>query len=168
MTILNIIVFAFLFRVLGGMFTKKNPITGEDENAVPRYISLPIVGVSIVLQVHDIWHLLAYGWLFYCVRLIPTNVLISATHGLYPRPDANWQWLRNLALHLSGNYKTYYWLGIVYGTLRAALALPAMIYLGSYWLLLQGFIYYLAGRLNQSKGVMIGEIVSGGIFGALI
>lgn len=167
MTIFNILFFGFMFRVIGGMFTNS-----KDKNAVPRLASLIAVGAIITLQVDDVVRLGALLWLFYVVRIFPTNTLFSAVHGGLPRPEnaVYSQIIQDIAkgVDIKLNRRDYKMLGVIYGTLRASLALPAMLIVGGWLFLAQGVVYYLAGRINERHGVAIAEVVSGAIFGALI
>ena len=172
MTLFNIITFALLFRIIGGMFSDD-----KGNNKVPRYVSLPTVAALIVWQVQDVVQIVTYGWLFYVVRLLPTQALFSAVHGQPPtREDKHWNFLQTITFKIWKLHPTnYYVWGIIYGFVRASLAIPAMIYLGGLsWLFLaQGMLYFISGRIcnKLSRGdsaVASAEVVSGIIFGGLV
>jgi len=163
MTLLNPLLFALIFACIGRYNHRWLPIT--------------IAGLLLVWRVSSIPLLLAYGWLFFIVRIVPTHGLFSSIHGEYPtRTDDKWDFLRrctNKLWHLFPEIKlldNYYFWGILYGLVRASLAIPAMIYIGgwSYLFLLHGAIYYVAGRISQRYSVRIAECVSGAIYGACI
>ena len=76
--IFNALFFAFYFRVLGGLFTKP----GTDENAVARYVSLPIGFAVLTLQMYDTpVRLAAFCLIFVIARLMPTRPLLDAGKG---------------------------------------------------------------------------------------
>lgn len=172
MIIFNAIAFAILWRMLGGSFG--NP---------KRWIALCYVGFFLLAQ-HTIGDAVLYGAIFYVLRILPTNALLSATHGQRPlRPDGRWNFLQIIAFKICRkidrlNYdlggKTYpkmvfntgmYGWGMIYGFVRACLALPFIFLVGNYWMclfLLQGVIYRLAGS------AIIAEMVCGFLFGILL
>jgi len=180
--IFNILFFGFLSAVIGGLFTKTNPVTGKPENAVSRWISLSLVFIVLALQSSSIPLLLAWGVVFYVVRLIPTNTMLSAVNGNPPaREDSwKWQWMQDLAYWIRWHSPlppSDYWLGIYYGAIRASLAIPAILYIGNPWLLLfllQGAVYYAAGVFQRRFYPMkdyaprIAEVISGALFGMFL
>lgn len=155
LTAFNILFFAFISALLGS-------------GKVPRFVSLGAVFIVLGLQFYAEPVLLAaWLWVWGCVRLLPTNSLLSAVHGYKPARDDSrlWDWLQDLAIYAEkltrtkkekvGAFKVetytdpnYYIFGIIYGFLRASLAIPAIIIIGNWWpllFLLSGFIYYAAG-----------------------
>lgn len=70
MTLLNIIAFAILFRIIGGGIVH-----------LPRWIPLIAAGVLLLYQVHEPVQIVAYAWLFFIIRLLATRPLLDASHG---------------------------------------------------------------------------------------
>lgn len=184
MQLFNILFFSYISAVLGGLHTKTNPVTGKPVNAVSRWISLSLVFIVLALQSSSIPLLLAWGWVFYVSRLIPTNAMLSAVNGNAPaREDSwKWQWMQDLTINIDHvlvkrNMSSWHIYGIIYGFIRASLAIPAILIIGNPWLLLfllQGVLYYAAGVFQRRFFVMkdyaprIVEVLSGAIFGLLI
>ena len=164
--IANIIFWAAIFRIIGGMFTKP----GTDENAVPRGLSIAVCFVVLAYPVyHELidfllwfydvllvaWHtypeiitLIAYAYVFVIVRLKSTRPLLDAYD----------------------NEQGAIWKGIV----RNLWILPALPF-SSWWLgllMLQPGIYYLAGviwrRYPKHGYVWLAECVTGIVFGLCI
>jgi hypothetical protein len=180
MTLFNILFFGFMSAVLGGLFTN---IKGE--NAVPRFVSLFAMFIVLSLQFYtEPVLLVAYAWCFWCFRLLPTQSLFSAVNGKAPTRDDSklWDWLQNLAAMIAAGFHPWtngevnaYVFGIIYGFLRASLAIPAIIAIGNWWLLLfllTGFAYYAAGwygrRYNGKDNVRWVEGLIGAIYGACL
>ena len=141
MIILNIVVLAVLNRLLGGGFSANTNF--------PRWIVLLACGVVIPTNIPFGWGLVAYSYIFCIFRLLSTKPLLQATMG-----DAN---------------------GIWKSTLKNCLTLPAIFYIGNPWLFLiflQGPIYYACGKItregNKIPPVMLAELITGGMFGALL
>lgn len=158
MEIFNCLFFGFISMVLGGLFTKIDPVTGEPENAVPRWISLSAIFIVLGLQFYaEPVLFLAYLWCFYCFRLLPTSSLLSAVHGYKPtRDDGRWDWMQDLAMMIRGWLPllpiNYYAFGIIYGFLRASLAIPAIIVTGNWYFLgflFIGIFYYIGGYIGR-------------------
>lgn len=112
----------------------------------------------------------AMYWVVFCLTIIPTNTLLSAIHGRMPgRKDGRWQFLQAAAIRVT-NYLPPRWcaydVGIAYGTLKALLALPAMIYVNPWLCLLlgQGMIYFACGKL-KARQVNIAEGITGALLG---
>lgn len=162
MIIINVLLFAILFHLIGGWIPK-----------LPRFIPVGIALFFIYHNHNDIYEFIAYSWIFYCLKLLPTNTLLSAINGKLPsRKDGKWQWMQKLALGLNPIVIDGHIIGRYYGYIRALPAIPAIIYLMNPWLLLafsQGEIYFIAGWLSRKylklNYMMIAECVLGAIFG---
>ena len=180
MLIFNLLFWAGISAVIGGLFTNS-----KGENAVPRAVSLTACFVVLALQMYGEPVLLAaWGVVFYVVRLIPTNTMLSAVNGNPPaREDSwKWRWMQELAYEtdhvlVKCGINSWYVFGIIYGIIRASLAIPAILIIGNPWLLLfllQGVLYYAAGVFQRRFYPMkdyaprIAEVFSGAIFGILL
>jgi hypothetical protein len=135
------LVFSLLFRLLGGGFSANTNF--------PRWIVLLACGAVVGFNIPFGWGLLAYGYIFCIFRLLSTKPLLQATMG-----DAN---------------------GIWKSSLKNCFALPAIFYIGNPWLVLiffQGAIYYACGKITREGDkippVMLAELITGGMFGALL
>lgn len=164
MLIFNLLFFPYISAALGGLHSKINPITGKEVNAVPRWITLSAIFVVLGLQYYQEPVLLAaYLWVFWVIRLAPTNALLfPAVHGWShkkndtDRHDNHWQFLIDATewackkLKLSNNYYAF---GIIYGALRSSLALPAIAIIGNWWMLIFlaiGLFYFAAGYVHRN------------------
>ena len=141
MIIFNIVAMAILNRLIGGGFSANTNF--------PRWITLPICGAVIGFNIPFGWGWLAYGYIFCIFRLLSTKPLLQATTG-----DAN---------------------GIWKSALKNCLALPAIFYIGDpllFLIFLQGAIYYACGKITREGAkippVMLAELITGGMFGALL
>ena len=155
MIIFNIISCSIIFRLLGGGFSKSTDF--------PRFISIGLIIVIIGLNVATIADAIAYFWLFFVVRLIPTQALLATCiDGKAPvRKDGIWQFLQAITFNIwlaidkflydlifptrgkarialvkirSVLTSLQTW-GIIYGVIRVSLALPAILWIGKPWLL---------------------------------
>ena len=162
MLILNIIACAICFHLIGGWLPK-----------LPRVFPIAVISTLIVLQHQQTGDLIAFIWLFYCMRLLPTNALLSAINGQFPtRKDGIWQWMQDAARIGDPNG---YRFGMTYGFFRAVPALPTVLYFLNPWMLIvpfQGFIYYFAGWLARKfprlNAILIAECTMGAILGGFI
>lgn len=157
MTLFNIPLFAILSMVLGG-------------SLIPRAIPLVLGVVWLSLQLHgDLMLLAAYLWLFWCIRLFPTQVLFTAMHGVMPEREG---WITKL----TPKTLTGYDFGIVAGAIRTLPALPAMLYIGNAYMAVFfaiGILYYAMGWCNrkinaQGDNVRYVEGFIGALFGMFI
>lgn len=143
MTLFNIIFFALIWRVIGGMFTND-----KGENAVSRWVSLTAVLIIIASQAPDLFHLAAYCYLFCILRLLATRPLLDTTHG--DKKSILRSFYRNLPIVIALPF-TNWWYAVF---------------------LLQGGLYYVIGRIRTRYPVFnpiaISEIVSGFIYGLLL
>ena len=180
MAILNIAIAAFLFcyRGRGGKFW---------------YFAGMIILIG--LQATSPWELLAWIWVLVVMGAFPTNGLLSATHGREPTREDHkiFRWMRECAQAVSVD--DWFKYGRYYGLLRALPAVPAMVVIGNPFmlaLLLHGDIYWLAGRFsdwfvesklnlklasfvslinlryNLMQPVIVAEVLTGALIGALI
>lgn len=145
LTIFNIAFFAYISRVLGGLYTKPN----TNENLVPRWLSLTACFVVIAINTYpDIVSLVAWCLAFYVIRIQSTQPLLDATYEGFT------------------NFKP--------AILRNLWLIPLAPFT-SWWILLlvpQVFIYYFAGKLARRyswvKAVTLIEVLTGAIIGAMI
>lgn len=178
--IINILFFGFISRVIGGMFTKTNPLTGELENAVPRFVSMGVViialGFNYMMQPMMIIPMLAA---FCVIRLLPTSPLFSAIHGQAPtRSDGRWQllqdWTFRLWRTLPEKYQSWRAWGCIYGAVRCSLLIPLAVV--NLWLLIflgLGGVYYASGAICRRfmpsvNPMMIAEVTVGCLFGLIV
>jgi hypothetical protein len=178
--LINAIFFGLVSRILGGLLTKTNDLTGELENAVPRFVSISaviiVLGFNYMMQPLMIIPMFLAFW---AIRMLPTQALFSAIHGQAPaRTDGAWQFLQDwtfkLWRKLPENYQNWYLWAIIYGAVRCSLLLPLAVV--NPWLLVflgLGLLYYFAGRVSDmlkldDKGAAIAEVTIGAIFGAIL
>lgn len=133
----------------------------------------------------DVARTLAYLYVFGVVGCLPTSPLFSAGHGVLPgRTDGRWQWIQSIAFFITkkmlGSYSQNIWpnccrtkwariFGITYGVVRGAIAIPAIVFLGKYWLLLTmgyGFFIFLMWKTEIKKPIRAVEFIIGCIIGA--
>jgi hypothetical protein len=151
--------------------------------------------ILIGLQATSPWELLAWIWVLVVMGAFPTNGLLSATHGREPTREDHkiFRWMRECAQAVSVD--DWFKYGRYYGLLRALPAVPAMVVIGNPFmlaLLLHGDIYWLAGRFsdwfvesklnlklasfvslinlryNLMQPVIVAEVLTGALIGALI
>lgn len=169
MIFFNIIFFGYISAVLGGLHTKPDPITGEPINKVRRYLSLPACFIVLALNAYpDLIALVAWGWLFWCIRLFPTQALFTAVHCKIPKRD---DWITKL---VPIGYFSYDY-GIIAGIIRTLPAFPSMLYIGNPFVAIFfsiGIFYYIAGwygrKYNGKDNVRWAEMVIGGLFGLFL
>jgi hypothetical protein len=157
--IFNIILCAVLFRVLGGGF-------GRYLNDVPRIYPVSAMVILIALNSNSILELAAFLWFFFVVRILATHGKFSAIHGQEPDRISNIidKWFMPKIKHFR-NWKQW---GILYGAIRASLAIPAMFVVGGWLFLLQGVLYWACGIISQRHAVMIAELIAGFYFGLIL
>lgn len=113
----------------------------------------------------------AWMWVLCVLTMLPTNTLLTAIHGIWPkRKDGRWQLLQDAAIAICNKWPVLN-LGVVYGAVRASLILPAALWIGEPWLvlcLLQGALYWVCGRISQQWAARMSEGVSGAFVGLLI
>lgn len=127
---------------------------------------------------------IAAMWVIVVLTCLPTNALMSCIHGDAPQREDHgefklfgkvlfkysWQFLQEAAERITPKSWGYEAWGAVYGTLRASLALPAMIY--NPWLLVMlssGLIYYACGQIcKEQKAVRVSEMVTGFMVGGCL
>jgi hypothetical protein len=152
MTLINIIFFAFMSRVLGGMFTKPN----TTENSVPRWLSLTACFVVLAINVYpDVVSLVAWCAAFYVIRIQSTHPLLDASN--QDKTEAE----RKKGLRDS--------------VVRNAWILPLLPFT-SWWLVIflaQGGLYYIVGKYrdrfyNKLNPTAISEILTGAMIGSMI
>ena len=168
----NIVAFGSIFRLVGGW--------------IPNLIRcVPVIAIILIIgtQHPNIYEFAAYMYAFYTLRLLPTNALMSAHHGMLPtRTDGKWQWMQQIAFLMSKG-KSGYWFGICYGIIRGLCVIPAVIYLAHYvavWKIIlfvigalsQGLIYYATTQYSTKFTTLfptkVAEICVGIVFGILV
>jgi len=181
MTIIDIIVFACLFRLLGnsGRIKICTRWLEWDYTIERRAWIIAFAAAYILLLLWD-WKLTAaYMLVFMVARTLPTSPLFSALHGKAPtREDGRWQFLQDWTFWIWKKIPdpSFFTWGIIYGMVRMCLAIPAMLYIGNPWmfsLLGIGIIYYIAGRVatmlkQGAKAAMYAESATGALFGLMI
>jgi len=172
--------FGCIFRILGGAITKTNPLTGELENAVPRFVSVGAVIIALGLNyMMQPLMIIPVFLAFFIIRLLPTQALFSALHGQAPRrEDGRWQFIQDGAFKLwrtlPEKYQSWRLWAIIYGAMRCSLLIPLAAF--NPWLLVflgLGLLYCLAGRVSEllkldDKGATIAEVSAGSLFGLIV
>lgn len=149
----NLLFWGWISAILGGLYTKPDPITGEPINKVRRYISLPACFIVLAFNTYpDLIALVAWCFVFVVIRLRSTRPLLDLT---YPDlPDSR----------ISELYTKILW-----RNLPIVLAVPFT----NIWILLffmQGLIYFYAAKIQrhfnlQVNAVRVAEIISGSLYG---
>ena len=142
--------------------------TRGDGSQFPRPLWLAICFTMAYGVTADLYDALAYLYIFAVMGCLPTNALMSCVHGKLPdRPDGKWQFMQDLAMKITRRLPSRYgyWdFGIVYAAIPASWTLPAIIWLGNYWLLLlllQGVVVFFLGRISQKWALRVCEFWTG-------
>lgn len=136
--LLNILFFAFVSRATGGGF----PWYGKQYFDLPRWLVILMV-ITYLALVTDNWlDYAAWLYLFCITRFLATDVLLDIMQGKREavRPCI----------------------------LRTIPALPAIIYLGAWLMLLQPLVYWLSGFVRKTGDSVLPECVVGGIYGGCL
>jgi hypothetical protein len=143
------------------------------EGKLPHAAWLAVCWILINAQTLSLADTLAGMWIVLVMTILPANVLMSAIHGIRPkRSDKEWQWMQDLAYKLTLwlPHKWAFWdMGIAYGVIKGALAIPAILWLGHpilWLLLLHGLFLFVVARLGGAgKTVRIVDMIIGLIIG---
>ncbi len=165
MILINILLSALVFAMIGGRFNTRDR---KIHRAYPVIIMAGLLFVNHPDFTFPIW-LVIFG----IVRLLPTGGLLTAANGEPPIADGSkvefalYDITMRIWKRLPVCCTNWHVWGVIYGFIRAILAIPFLVLVGNYWFLAflaQGAIYWACTKQKKYAAVSLAEVITGIIF----